>query len=184
MAIVHLYARTYSGKAVPVTVDEYGNMGGGGSGGSSASVSSEAGGWSYAAASGGIADTADVTLAAAPGNLMANYLCAMQITNKDAAVATEVVVKSGATILWRGWAPAISVGGTINIVFPRPLVAANNTALTAACITTSSETYINAQGFIAGLPNLAAQLVSPGEEVVDDFGAYITADDTTTIYNA
>jgi len=184
MAIAHLYARTYSGKSVPVTVDEYGNMSGGGGGTSSASVSSEAGGWSYAAASGGIVDTTDVTLAAAPGNLLANYLSAMQITNKDASVGTEVVVKSGATILWRGWAPAVSVGGTVNIVFPRPLVAANNTALKAACITTSAECYINAQGFVAGLPNLAAQLVSPGEEIVDDFGAYITAADSTTIYNA
>jgi len=184
MAIVHLYARTYSGKAVPVTVDEYGNMGGGGGGASSASVSGEAGGWSYAAASGGIVDTSDVTLAAAPGALLANYLSAMQITNKDASVSTEVVIKSGSTVLWRGWAPAVSVGGTVNVVFPRPLVAAGNTALTAACITTSTECYLNAQGFVAGLPNLAAQLMSQGEEVVDDLGAYITDDASAIIYNA
>lgn len=182
MAKVHLFAKTYAGKDVPVLVDEYGAMSGGGAGGVAASATAEAGGWSYAAAAGGITDTADVTLTAAPGNLSANYLSAIQVVNKG-ATATEVVVKSGSTVLWRTYAAANGVS-LIDVTFARPLPAANNTALTAACITTGTATIINAQGFIAGLPNIAAQAVSLGDEVVDDFGAYITAADGSTIYNA
>jgi len=182
MAKVHLFAKTYSGKDVPILADEYGNVGGGGAGGVGAAAHAEAGGWSYAAASGGITNTTDVTLAAAPGNLMANYLSAIQIVNKDGSVGTEVVVKSGSTILWRTWVPATS--GKADAVFPRPLVAANNTALTAACVTDSSETYINAQGFIAALPNVPAQVVSQSDEIIDDFGAYVTAADGSIILNA
>jgi hypothetical protein len=63
-------------------------------------------------------------------------------------------------------------------------VAAENTAMTAACITTGTTTYINAQGFVAALPNVAAQVVSAGDEVIDDFGAYITDAAGATIYNA
>ena len=108
--------------------------------------------WQYAAGSGGITDTSDVTLAAAPGDGMRNYLCALQILNTDATVGTEVVVKSGATVLWRGYAQhsvaAVSQPGMVSIVFTvairQPSTA---TALTAACITTSSQTYINAQGY-------------------------------------
>jgi len=183
MAKAHLYARTLSGVSVPITVDEYGNLaGGGGAGGSGAAATAEAGGWSYAAASGGITDTSNVTLAAAPGSLMANYLTSLQVINAHASTGTEVVVKSGSTILFREWAG--SGGNGFVITFARPLVAAENTALTAACITTATTTYVNAQGFVAGLPNLAAQLVSAGEEVVDDYGAYITDAAGATIYNA
>jgi hypothetical protein len=102
--------------------------------------------WSYAAASGGITDTSDVTLVAAQGNGYVNYLTALQIRNADASVATEVVIKSGASdILWRIDLDANSPMMTVE--FPQPLRAATNTALTAACITTSSETYVNAQGY-------------------------------------
>ena len=108
--------------------------------------------WIYAAASGGIADTADVTLAASPGAGMRNYLCALQIINTDATVPTEVVIKDGSTVLWRGFAPhtvaAVTQVSMVSIVFTvairQPSTA---TALTAACITNSSQTYINAQGY-------------------------------------
>ena len=108
--------------------------------------------WQYAAGSGGIADTSDVTLAASPGAGRRNYLCALQILNTDATVGTEVVIKDGSTILWRGYAQhsvaAVSQPGMVSIVFPvalrQPTTA---TALTAACITTSTQTYINAQGY-------------------------------------
>jgi hypothetical protein len=109
-------------------------------------------GWSYVAGSGGIADTSDVTLAAAPTAGMRNYLCALQFINTDATVGTEIVVKDGATVLWRGYAQhsvaAVTQPGMVSVVFPvairQPSTA---TALTAACITTSSQTYINAQGY-------------------------------------
>lgn len=183
MAKVHLFAKTFAGADVPILADEYGNIGGGGAaGGSATAATSEAGGWSYVAATGGITDTADVTLAAAPGNLKANYVTAAQVVNKG-VTATEVVIKSGSTVLWRTYAAA-NGANPIHVVFPRPLVAANNTALTAACVTTSSATLICAQGFVAALPNVAAQLTSPGDEVIDDFGAYVTDDASAIIYNA
>lgn len=183
MAKVHLFAKTYAGLDVPILADEYGNISGGGAaGGSSSAATSDAGGWSYVASTGGITDTADVTLAAAPGNLKANYVTAVQVVNKG-GTATEVVVKSGSTVLWRSYAAA-NGANPIHVVFPRPLVAANNTALTAACVTTGTATLVCAQGFIAALPNIAAQVVSAGEEVVDDFGAYITDDASSIIYNA
>ena len=66
MAKVHLFAKTFAGLDVPILADEYGNIGGGGAaGGSATAATSEAGGWSYVAATGGITDTSDVTLAAA-----------------------------------------------------------------------------------------------------------------------
>ena len=109
--------------------------------------------WTYAAASGGIVDTADVTLAAAPAAGQRNYLCALQIINTDATVPTEVVIKDGSTVLWRGFAPhtiaLVTQISMVSIDFPvairQPTTA---TALTAACITTSSQTYINAQGYV------------------------------------
>lgn len=48
--------------------------------------------WSYAAGSGGITDTNDVTLAAAPGVGRSNYLTSLQLQNTS-ATPTEVVIK-------------------------------------------------------------------------------------------
>lgn len=110
--------------------------------------------WQYAAASGGITDTNDVTLAAAPAAGLRNYLTHLDIINTDATVGTEVVVKDGSTVLWRGFAPAslaaVSQPSIVSIVFPTPIRQPTTaTALTAACVTTSSQTYINAQGYVA-----------------------------------
>lgn len=111
-------------------------------------------GWHYAAASGGITDTSDVTLAAAPTNGQRNYLTALQITNKDATVGTEVVIKDGSTVLWRIYmqpgTPA-SLSGLVPVSFVFPTAIRQPTAgvaLTAAAITTSGEVYINAQGYV------------------------------------
>lgn len=171
----HLYAKTADGRDVPIVVDEFGNFSAGAGGGTgSTSAASDAKGWSYAAASGGVTDTNNVTLAAAPGAGKCNYLSALQVINKDASVGTEVVIKSGSTILHRLWS---GEGGNGYVVtFPRPLVAAENTALTAACITDSSETYINAQGFIAGLPNEVALRSNAYEEVVNYIGTLVVTD--------
>lgn len=171
MSRAHLYALSTTGISVPVIVDNFGNLsGGGGSGGQGSAADSAVGGWSYVAGSGGVTNTSDVTLAAAPGALKSNYISSLQILNTS-ATATEVVVKSGSTILWRGYAPQ---NISTNVTFSRPLVAAGNTAMTAACITTASQTYINAQGFVGGLPNEIPNTISPYEELVDDLGAYVT----------
>ena len=103
--------------------------------------------WSYAAASGGIINTADMVVKAAAGVGLCNYLCSLQLRNA-AAVATEVVVKDGATVIWRGQLPA-SMAGNEDILFPIPLKSSANAALNVACITTAAAVYCNCQGYVA-----------------------------------
>lgn len=110
--------------------------------------------WQYAAASGGITGTTAVTLAPAPAAGKRNYLESMQIINTDASVGTEVVIKDGAVIIWRGFAPAsialVTQPSMVQITFQPPLRQPSvGVALSAACITDSSQTYVNAQGFVA-----------------------------------
>lgn len=103
--------------------------------------------WSYASA-GAITNTSDVVLKAAGAAGVVNYLASMDIANSDATVATEVVIKDGSTIIWRRNFGALYAGaGTFN--FSPPLKSTAATALNVACITTSSETYVNAQGYSA-----------------------------------
>lgn len=110
--------------------------------------------WKYAAASGGITDTSDVVLHAAAGANLYNVLQSIQIINTDATVGTEVVIKDGSTVIWRGFAPAsialVTQESLVNLTFSPPLSGSANTAMNAACITTSSQTYINAQGTVVG----------------------------------
>lgn len=110
--------------------------------------------WQYAAASGGITDTSDVTIAAAPASGLRNYLTGIQLINTDATVGTEVVIKDGSTVIFRTFVPASLAAVTqpipAGMTFPTPIRQPTTaTALTAACITTSSQTYINAQGYVA-----------------------------------
>jgi hypothetical protein len=104
--------------------------------------------WSYAAAAGGIVNTADNALAAAAGAGLRNYLTSIQIKNSHASVATEVVIKDGSTVIWRENFPAnMSLGE--GIVFPSPLKSSANAALNVACVTTGAAVYVNAQGYVA-----------------------------------
>lgn len=105
--------------------------------------------WAYAGPSGGITDTSEDTVLAAPGAGVRAYLTSLQIINADATVATAVSILdgSGGTVLWRGYAAA--VGGGISAQFPVPIRFTANTAIIVVCATTSSETYVNAQGFTA-----------------------------------
>ena len=177
-AHLHLFDSS-TGQWTPALGSAVGGIGGGSTGAGSAAASA-VDGWSYVAASGGITDTSDVTLAAAPVAGLANYLTDLQLHNSDATVATEVVVKSGSTILWRIFLPAgrpASLTPTMptSFHFSRPLVADNNTALTAAAITNSAELYINAQGFIAQSPQaLAAAASSNVVEIFDALGNALT----------
>lgn len=101
--------------------------------------------WSYAGVSGGITTTSDVTLIAAGGTSVRNYLSALQYINTS-AVASEIVVKEGSTVLWRGYAPAAMTQAE-KIMFEVPLRAAPNTPLTVALLTTATATIVSAQGF-------------------------------------
>lgn len=103
--------------------------------------------WQYAAASGGITNTTDVVLQATAGSGIKNYLTGLSIANAN-ATATEVVIKDGAsTIIWRMYLAANAPIQSIKFV--TPLQSSANAALNVACITTGSQTYINAQGYKA-----------------------------------
>ena len=102
--------------------------------------------WSYAAASGGITNTTDVALAAAAGAGLRRYVTSIGLSNAS-AVATEVVLKDGSTVIWRGYVAANAP--LVHIDFSNPLKTSANAALNVACITTASAIYINAQGYTA-----------------------------------
>lgn len=102
--------------------------------------------WQYAAASGGITNTSDVVLQAAAGAGIKNYLTGLSVANAN-ATASEVVVKDGSTVIWRGYVAAHLT--LKDIPFPTPLQSTANTALNVACITTGTQTYISAQGYKA-----------------------------------
>lgn len=102
--------------------------------------------WSYAAASGGITNTADVILAAAAGAGLRRNLTSMTLSNSS-ATATEVVVKDGATVIWRGHLPGNAQNVPVN--FACPLKSTANAALNFACVTAGAAVFVNAQGFTA-----------------------------------
>jgi len=103
--------------------------------------------WQYAAASGGITNTSDVALVAAQGAGIKNYLTGLSVANAN-ATASEIVIKDGAsTVIWRMYLAANAPIQSIKFV--TPLQSSANTALNVACITTGTQTYINAQGYKA-----------------------------------
>ena len=104
--------------------------------------------WQYAAAAGGIINTADVALRAAAAAGIRNYVTSIDIRNAHATVATEVVIKDGATVIWRQLLPA-AMAAPVEITFPTPLRGTAATAMNVACITTGAQVYVNAQGFAA-----------------------------------
>ena len=103
--------------------------------------------WQYAAASGGIVNTADNVLIAAAGANIKNYLTGLSVANAN-ATASEIVIKDGAsTVIWRMYLAANAPIQSIR--FSTPLQSSANSALNVACITTGTQTYINAQGYKA-----------------------------------
>ena len=102
--------------------------------------------WQYAAASGGIVNTADNVLIAAAGANIKNYLTGLSVANAN-ATASEIVIKDGSTVIWRMYLAANAPIQSIKFV--TPLQSTANTALNVACITTGTQTYVNAQGYKA-----------------------------------
>ena len=107
---------------------------------------SEGADWQYAAASGGITDTTDVAVRAASTSER-GYVTGIQLRNAN-AVATEFVIKDGATVIWRTSLPA-SMTAPVVVSFATPLRGSVNTALNVACITTAAQVYANVQGYIS-----------------------------------
>lgn len=102
--------------------------------------------WAYACPAGGITDAADAVLAAAAGAGLRRYVTSMTLSNAS-ATATEVVIKDGAAVIWRGHLPANAA--MCEIVFGNPLKTTANTALNFACVTAGAAVYVSAQGFTA-----------------------------------
>jgi hypothetical protein len=109
--------------------------------------------WRYVAASGGITDTGAVSLVGAQAAGVKNYCTGIQFINTDATVGTELAITDGVggTVLWRGFAPAsiaaVTQPSMVSITFNPPIVGTAATILAAVCITNSSQTYVNAQGY-------------------------------------
>ena len=110
--------------------------------------------WAYAAANLGIANTTTaVTIKAAAGAAVKNYITSLQIVSEALGAATEVAIRDGAggAVLWR---IKIGTGGLIGgfpITFPSPLVGTANTLLEVVTLTASvtGAVYVNAQGYTA-----------------------------------
>jgi hypothetical protein len=136
--------------------------------------------WAYAGPLGGITDTADDVIIAAAGVGKANYLTSAQIINTHASVDTEVVIKDGSTVIWRREFKALGVGPS-DIVFERPLISSNNTALNVAAVTTGAKVYVNAQGYReASIEVIQSQQTSDieifdglGNQMVDGAGNFL-----------
>lgn len=110
--------------------------------------------WSYAAAAGGIVNTtAAVTIKAAAGAGVRNYLMGLQIMSDALTNATELVIRDGAagTVIFRTKLPTTGVAATLNIQFQNPLKSTANTLLEVATLTASGAgaVFVNAQGYIA-----------------------------------
>lgn len=102
--------------------------------------------WSYASPA-AVADTADDEAKAAGAAGVRHYITSAQIFNADDSVGTEVVIKDGATVLFRGWCE--QTGGGVSAKFDPPLRGTAATVVNVANITNSAETYFNLQGFSA-----------------------------------
>jgi hypothetical protein len=107
--------------------------------------------WNYAAATGGIVNTTTaVTIKAAAGASVRNYLNSIQLASDTLGAATEVAIRDGAagTVLWRGKMQTASTA-TTDIVFNPPLRGTANTLMEVVTLTATvtGGVYVNAQGY-------------------------------------
>jgi hypothetical protein len=104
--------------------------------------------WQYAAAAGGITNsTADVVIKAAGAANIRNYLTSLSFSSDPLLAATEIVVKEGATVIWRDKIKTTGQPLT-HVEFPTPLKGAAATALNVAVLTSNAgAVYFNAQGY-------------------------------------
>lgn len=107
--------------------------------------------WFAAAPASGIVNTTTaVTIAAAAGAGLRNYVSGLQISTDTLGVTTELAIRDGAggTVIWR-----MKLGTTmlpaLDIAFPTPLKSSVNTLLEVVTLTASvtGGVYVNAQGF-------------------------------------
>jgi hypothetical protein len=109
--------------------------------------------WSYAAANLGIVNTTvAVTIKAAAGAGLRNYITSMQINTEALGTATELAVRDGAagTVIWRCKIPTSGIPFMM-VKFDCPLKGTANTLLEVVTLTASvtGAVYVNAQGYAA-----------------------------------
>lgn len=109
--------------------------------------------WNYAAPAGGIVNsTAAVTIAAAAGAGVRNYLDSIQIDSDTLGAATEFAIRDGAagTVLWRGKLGTAAQYGRSH-TFADPLKGTANTLMEIVTLTASvtGGVFFNGQGHTA-----------------------------------
>lgn len=92
-----------------------------------------------------ITGTTDTAVIAAQGAGVRIYLTHFIVFNTDSTVATQVNIKDGSTTIYSVYVAA--QGGQVSVTLPVPLRLTANTALNAACVTTSAEVIVSASGF-------------------------------------
>jgi hypothetical protein len=110
--------------------------------------------WNYAAAASGIVNTTTaVTIKAAAGAGIRNYVTGVDLMCEALGTATEIAIRDGAggTVLWR---TKVGTGGLTNgrsINFTSPLKSTANTLLEVVTLTASGTgaCYFNATGYVA-----------------------------------
>jgi hypothetical protein len=108
--------------------------------------------WSYSAAASGIVNSSTaVTIKAAGGAGVKNYITDIQIFANALGAATEFCIRDGAggPVLWRMGFPITVLVGPITLTFNSPIAGSANTLLEIITLTASitGAIYFNAQGF-------------------------------------
>lgn len=108
--------------------------------------------WNYAAATGGIVNTTTaVTVMAAGGASVRNYVTSIQVMAEALGTATELAIRDGAggTVLWRTKIGTGGLTGGLSVKFPVPLKGTADTLLEIVTLTASGTgaVYFNAQGY-------------------------------------
>ncbi len=114
------------------------------------SISRQTDAWNYAAASSGIVNTATaVTIKAAAGAGVRNYVTDLQINTATLGAATELAIPDGAggTVLWRCQLQTAALP-IMSVNFQSPLVGSPNTLLEVVTLTAvTGGVFVNAQGY-------------------------------------
>lgn len=108
--------------------------------------------WNYAAASGGITNTTTaVTVKAAAGASVRNYIDSMQCSSDALGAATELVLRDGAsgTVIFRTKIGTAGIPSGVNLTFNPPLRGSANTLteIVTLTATVTGSVYCNVQGY-------------------------------------
>lgn len=88
--------------------------------------------------------TSDTAVIAAQGSGIRTYVTGFVFANSHASQGTEIVIKDGSTEMFRVY---LAAGQSMSFSPSTPVRFSANTAVNAANVTTSSNTYVGATGF-------------------------------------